>query len=242
MKSYQALFRGVFAANFKEQMIPAGISLNEYVNTFQETLKECTLVLQLLKNGMKIKDNEVQNLLKSDNISAISQIFYSEYSFQRLCEDYLISMSNTIIATCSTIASFSSLTTKDFSQMKAIAEASSSAIELYISLNNVALPNTVELLKFKVFDIDKDFSKYLNLEREERKLRLKEKELEEIKFKSHVCYLCDERPAISAILPCGHTFLCLECLEEAIKSNNVWKCFVCGNKIESVMRIRTSNI
>ena len=239
MKKYHSLFRAVFVEHFNERMIPYGVDLNMYLEKYHETIRLCTLINNYIKQGISFDDPNIVEMLKNQNIESISPSFPSSFAFQRLSAAYLLSMCNTIIATCSTIKSLSSFSSKDCSNMESISEAVTKAFMLYKETISIDLPESLTIIQFQQFHIEKkDLSKFIDVEHEENELKIIEKDLENVKFKSHVCYLCNEKPAISVVEPCYHTFLCLDCLKQAVSTNNIWKCFVCGKKIDQIVQIR----
>ena len=56
---------------------------------------------------------------------------------------------------------------------------------------------------------------------------------EEDKKKCVVCF--DKEAGHNALVPCGHTQFCHQCIEEITKRTNV--CSLCKTKIESVLKI-----
>lgn len=235
---FKDLFRSIFTKFSDAKMLPEGESINAAVNKYQTQLKDCTKILLLFDQGYNIHSDEVTIIITLPHIKQISSRFPTEFSFRKLSTSYLLSKANSIIATCSVLYSLANKFNQNTRNLKDISDVISESIHYYVDLAHSSSKSNI--FEFKSFEIDDDISNYLDFEKINNENHNISQKIEDTMFKSHVCCLCNEEPAISYVTPCNHAFLCLKCLTEAVASNNIWKCYVCGKKIDEVKKVSPS--
>lgn len=237
-RCYKEIFRSIFTKNTSAKMIPDNESLYSFIECYQLQLSDCTQILNFLNQGLDIDNDLIIAITSKPTMKLIMTKFPNIYSFKKITTNYLTSKANTIISYCSVMSSILSKIGQSRQDLEQTANAIQDSIISYMKLSHT---NTnITICKFQNYEIDPDLSIYLDKEKLLENNQKISKEIEQKKFSSHVCCLCNEYPAISYVTPCNHSFLCMNCLQEAFSSNNIWKCYICGKKIEEVKKLSPS--
>jgi len=233
------VFNTCFRKFSNEMSIPKEYLFIDYVDLFQKTCNCYNRIDSLLKSGQSFDNSIIIDILNESEMKRVALSFLNENAFKKITISYLLSMGNSIIDYCSVYNAFSMLTNAmgyDFIQ---ISEETEQMLKM-ITQNN---GSNAKINKFAQINIENEIDDLINdtiYMKQEICLKLKKK-LDFIKSLSHVCCCCNECPACSVLVPCGHTFFCEQCLKGVLDSGNI-RCFVCGSFPEDIIIINQSKI
>lgn len=214
--------------------IPGGKSVVTYFEAFSGLLERCQNILDEVRAGADFAGDQIQNQINSGEIRDAFGRILSLYAFKRLTTQRLTEMANAIIDTSSCVCSISALLGIE-TDLKHIASQTTEKISSYITQTGIAID---QVSSFNQFDCSSFFAEFLDRRDDLRiKLKQKELELEKMKERTYVCYNCGDLPAVSALLPCGHAFLCHECLSQAVDSGITHRCYACKREVAEVIRL-----
>lgn len=215
--------------------IPENTSLAEYFQLFSARLARCEEVVNALENGSDFACIEVQEILNDAVMRSAFGTMLSAYAFKRITSQRLVEMANAIIDTASCVVSMS----KHFGSEPLLEDVVTPTTELVTSYLTRTGISAFPVAKFEVFDCSNLLSDYLTRVSElTQTLQSNKQQFEHMKLTTFMCYNCAEKPAISALLPCGHAFLCADCLSDAAASGLTPKCYICRRDITKVIRLQ----
>ena len=215
--------------------IPENTTLVEYFELFSTRLSRCEEVVKALQNGSDFACVEVQEILNDTGMRNAFGTMLSAYAFKRITSQRLVEMANAIIDTASCLVSMS----KHFGSEALLEDVVTRTTELVTRYLTKTGISAFPVSKFEVFDCSSLFSDYVTRVSElKQTLQLNMQQLEDMRLTTFMCYNCTEKPAISALLPCGHAFLCADCLSDAADSGLTPKCYICRRDIAKVIRLQ----
>lgn len=213
--------------------------MTKFVEGFESLVAKCITILEEISSGVRFSDIALQEKLADKEMKSMFGTLHSELAFRRLTSICLTESANTIVDTCSCLFAISRLYESSGIETRDIADRTVSTLRNYLDLTKVT--TKLEVSSFQEFDCSSDFADFLEQKNKIRdEFTAMSERLDAMKFKSVMCYNCNEHPAISALAPCGHAFMCFQCLSEAMDSQLTRKCYICGKEIQRVLRLRFS--
>ncbi|OHT05011.1 hypothetical protein TRFO_27318 [Tritrichomonas foetus] len=215
--------------------------LFESYHDFIENIEKLIDIIQKINLGCSFTDESIQTIIKDKYFQKITHNFPTEYAFKRLSLIHFLNTGNSIISTCSLLSSVCKYAQTSYEKYDIIAYLVDSKITQLIDLINITID--IQREKYHQYDISNDIKQFFSntLHEKRNEFIQRKKSYDNLKFQSFMCYNCNEYPAATALLPCCHSFLCIHCIEAAMKSDSfASKCYVCGKKVTDIIRLNSN--